>query len=144
MQVTAEAARAERRTQRRAKKQAQSENDLPASNVASILSQACVTPQPWTPLSSGAALHASPASSSVSSVVSLSSYASMMSGASADSNTSFCRRPPAAPPPTYAAVTAGSIVHLSRRLTAASERDRASAAMAGRFTCGWSAAESAT
>ena len=67
------------------KKQARSE---PASKFASIRSPACCTTQLWTPLGSGDAprgLPASPAPSSASSVVSSSSYASIISDASADS-----------------------------------------------------------
>ena len=90
VQVAAEAARVERRVHRKAaKKQARSENDQPPSNLVSILSPACVTTQPWTPLSSSAAPRCLPASlapSSTSAVVSLSSYASMISVASAASS----------------------------------------------------------
>ena len=52
VQLAAEAARTECTAHRKAvKKQARSENDQPASNLASILSQARVTTQPWIPLS---------------------------------------------------------------------------------------------
>ena len=67
LQVEAKAARAVRQAHKKAaKKQARTENDLPASNFASILSPACVTTQPWTPRSLDAAqrgLHDSPAPS---------------------------------------------------------------------------------
>ena len=90
VQVAAEAARAERQAHRKAaKKQALSENDQPPSNLVSILLPACVTTQPWTPLSSSAAPRGLPASlapSSASYVVFLSVYASMISGASAASS----------------------------------------------------------
>ena len=84
--MAAEASREERRVHRKAaKKQARSENDQPPSNLVSILSPECVTTQPWTPLSSSAAQRDFPTSLapfSASSVLSLSSYASMISGAS--------------------------------------------------------------
>ena len=83
----AEAARAERRAHRKVVKKTSSVREWPPSFKP--LSPACVTIQPWTPLSSSAAPRGLPASlapSSASSVVSLSSCASMMSGASAASS----------------------------------------------------------
>ena len=56
--VEEKAARAERRAHKKAEEKTSSvleigENDLAASNPASIHFQACVTTRPWTPLSSG-------------------------------------------------------------------------------------------
>ena len=88
LQVDAKIARAAHRAhQKVAKKQAWPENDPPTTNLSSILSPACVTIQPLTPLSSGAASRGLPASlapSSAASVVSLS--ASMILGALAASS----------------------------------------------------------